>query len=474
MRRINPNVAPALLLLALGAFIAVPLSAQSVQEECPLDKPWTDCLTEGLNRRSNLIGLVKEETNSEIDEQSLQNLIGAATSSEINLEDFLSSLLANLDIDDLEETDGGLRFKKNFQVASGTLAVEALAKKGELFPELKMKLEEAKLDDLIETLDGELQDFDNRSLGILFSVDRSGENDIWWGRRFRSPRGEATSYAKISGSLFEEIPIQESSDLASALVRLNEAINELGGPTSTPGEMKVESRSKINGVVRSLVKAQEADVEQFTAAIKENKLFDFGRLVANQPQLVVSASYNFHDELTGRDNYSASLKYEVGQANVNGLRRFCGSNGVRLGCYKKFLEREKDALKKNWRVAFEATYTWLDDFSYTSPDETFNLSLDSSQSWDISLSAGRSIRLDSKGDEITRLDLEGIFQDGTGEGLKQSRFLATTTFTQKINERFSLSVGFVYANRPEFRGDVDEELSARAGLRFSLEDLNDS
>ena len=33
----------------------------------------------------------------------------------------------------------------------------------------------------------------------------------------------------------------------------------------------------------------------------------------------------------------------------------------------------------------------------------------------------------------------------------------------------AVSVGVVYANRPEYRGEVDEELSARAGLRFKLD-----
>jgi hypothetical protein len=47
--------------------------------------------------------------------------------------------------------------------------------------------------------------------------------------------------------------------------------------------------------------------------------------------------------------------------------------------------------------------------------------------------------------------------------------LITLTFSQKVVDDMVLSLGVVYANKPEFRGDVDKELSACAGLSYKLD-----
>ncbi|MEE8526068.1 MAG: hypothetical protein V3T72_19190, partial [Thermoanaerobaculia bacterium] len=141
--------------------------------------------------------------------------------------------------------------------------------------------------------------------------------------------------------------------------------------------------------------------------------------------------------------------------------------------YQTFLADKSGALKKNWRASLEGSYTWIDDYSYTSPDGAVSLALDEAQAWDVSFSAGRSLRLDKDGMELTRFDLEASYDDVTGETEKQARFVSTANLTQKINDSMSLAIGVVYASRPEYRGEVDEELSARAGIKISLKSKDD-
>ena len=51
---------------------------------------------------------------------------------------------------------------------------------------------------------------------------------------------------------------------------------------------------------------------------------------------------------------------------------------------------------------------------------------------------------------------------------KQERLVASLTYTQRINDQFSLPIGVVWANKGEFLGDVDKKVSVNFGLKFRL------
>ena len=48
------------------------------------------------------------------------------------------------------------------------------------------------------------------------------------------------------------------------------------------------------------------------------------------------------------------------------------------------------------------------------------------------------------------------------------RTVFTLTGTRNLLPGMSLTAGLVWANKPEFRGEVDQELSARLGLNYKL------
>ncbi len=58
--------------------------------------------------------------------------------------------------------------------------------------------------------------------------------------------------------------------------------------------------------------------------------------------------------------------------------------------------------------------------------------------------------------------------------MRQSRFVATATLSQKITACTVFSASAVYANKPEYLGEVDEEVSARFGFRWGSKQLKAS
>ena len=455
--------------------LALPASAQDV---CAPDQNWSDCLT-GLLNQGNTFKMKATAAQAErsdpvkkaaAEDQSAETvadaLVGAATSSEANMEDFISSLLSSLDISGLESSSGGLKFKKNYQVTYGTLAVEGLARKSELFAELETKLEASGEKDLIDDLDDELGDFDDVNVNIVFSVDRyGGDNAIWWGRRFRGSNGKKTPNGVLATQLYDKIA---SAPLTRYKAAEKAFTNALGtnALTLVKDTQPATLRADLQAKAKAVADAAQADIEGLSTALKTERYFSFSKLVANQPQFILTAGYNARDELVGRDSWSASVKYELGRANVNGLRRACSE--LTLECYSDFLDQQKTALTKNWRVSFEGTYSQMQTYDYTSPDGMVSLKLDEAQNWNVMLSAGRTLRLTDEGLELTRFDLEAAYEDVSGDTQKQARFVSTATFTQRISDTMSVAAGVVYANRPEYLGQVDEELSARAGLKLKL------
>jgi len=67
-----------------------------------------------------------------------------------------------------------------------------------------------------------------------------------------------------------------------------------------------------------------------------------------------------------------------------------------------------------------------------------------------------------------RLDFTASYEDVSDDPAKNDRGIANLTFTYPIANGTFLSIGAVYASKPQYRGDVDKELNARAGLLYKF------
>jgi hypothetical protein len=234
------------------------------------------------------------------------------------------------------------------------------------------------------------------------------------------------------------------------------------------------------------------------------------QMITNQPQLLLEGKYQERRHLTGPTAWSGRFCFEWGlSGNVNDFERFAAKekNGCASADYACLLAWQKqnaglsmagteaDTLDRGHRLAIAVEYTDTDPFDFTpdSHDTTAQpFSLDGSETWTGSLTYGVNFDgfqlpnlLGSLGGknavpvDSARFDLEAKYDDvsgGTmmdGEEMLQSRFVATASLSQKMSDNSIVSLSLVWANKPEYLGDVDENLSASLGLRWSLDSQKD-
>ncbi|HYX24919.1 MAG TPA: hypothetical protein VFC23_12250, partial [Thermoanaerobaculia bacterium] len=188
--------------------------------------------------------------------------------------------------------------------------------------------------------------------------------------------------------------------------------------------------SFVNGLA-----ALKQKIKDMTTSLR---FFDLADLVNNQPQILVSADYRKRNVLVGPNELDAKATYEIGFANVNGLRRYCANAKLAPSnpdCLSRYLADFGPLLASSPRLAVSAEYSRADPY---------------------------------------RFDLQADYEDFSGDPKLQDRLVATATFTQKMSDNSTASFSFIYASKPEFLGEVDKHLSAHLGLKYKMDKRKDS
>ena len=120
------------------------------------------------------------------------------------------------------------------------------------------------------------------------------------------------------------------------------------------------------------------------------------------------------------------------------------------------------------RFKFSAEYTQLQRMEFSLADMAFTYLADPVEHLTVSAGFGRYFGRELVGRKRARFDATASYEDFSDDPLRQDRGLAKLTVIYPVSEGFFLSLGAVYATKPEFRGDVDEEISARAGFTYKV------
>lgn len=434
---------------------------------CQEGQSWDDCEDKHLNvegaeptgREAPKEDKAAKASKEEIEHRAKLSLGGSSPSGASTKNNFLQRFLATIDLPGLTEEEGLLSFRYN--PPGGIFGLEAAAKKPELFGKLKGAIPEADRATKSAELEKGLGNFDD--IGFKLSVNIRPQNSLM---------GQGTDYRKYSSALMTEaLKETEGKNTAEKLARfayLN-AFRRLKISPESNVEQAGPHREELDGLSQKMVEASQAWQDAYLREIGAAGVFQLADLVANQPQFTLEIKGQTRDDLIGPDNIEAMLALEVGiGANFNMLKRVCAAG--ELECFKKFLADHGDAVEKKWRFKVEAGYKETD--AYKSPVDGVTLDLAKAESLIAKATFGGVLTFtkdeEGKTVELNSFALEAAYDDVTGDEERQNRFIATATLTQRVDDDMSLQVSFVWANKPEYLGDVEEEISARAGIRYKF------
>jgi len=258
----------------------------------------------------------------------------------------------------------------------------------------------------------------------------------------------------------------------------------LVGPDGRPrgaGEMRFDcftpaGQDTIEAAIARVATASERALRDAAEAIRTSGFNRLAQLMNNQPQLVVNGDYRTRRDVVGPDEWTGSARFELGFANMNGLRRFCRASGLTAACLQRYMSNPAvtSSLSRGDRVFVQADFTRRNAWHVTLPDDSVNLALGSATTFALSAGYGAYIGNAQDGESRDRLDVQAKYDFTHDDALRQDRFLGTAFYTRRLSDQSSAVIGLTYANRPEFLGDVDHRIRANLGLTYKLNQPKES
>lgn len=359
----------------------------------------------------------------------------------------------------------------------------ALAK-SEMFEPLKKSLQEAGFSDQADNLAGGIDQGDD--VRIKFSYSPATEN------MGRDP--DIDEHAKLLSTILH-VASQEDVAGAAQEAQLNAQIALQDFIEKHGLRPKIKQKSKTNPevmedlpiseipddlegdyirLVTNTLTAAMTSVRSLNAGLHAGNFYGVIDLINNQPQFVASAEYVARDELVGPDEVKAVLSYEAGGPSMKAFRkhqkRACpGQTDTQcLAGYLDSPDVKQELSDGSMRFKISAEYSKLQRLEFALPNTTFTYLAEPVEHLTVSASLGRYFGKELAGGKRARFDATASYEDFSDDPLRQDRGVAQLAVIYPVAEGFFLSLGAVYATKPEYRGDVDAEISARAGFTYKV------
>jgi hypothetical protein len=476
-------------------------SSASIARLCDPAQSFEACLNDHILLGATKVGVEEQAT--------------AATNpgSKTSLLDFLSPLAGAFGFNGLSDTNGDFTFDRTMRLGDGArlkLGGTVFSDAG-LFEALNQKLDEAKAGDEIEMLEGDIQDFDKVDFEALLSREGTAAGKYYG----RSPdtysgfiKGWQDQAVRDTGST--PFNTWRSGSAATDAIDRYRAVRAQRNDLPTFFQAPIEQVLAVLGdpeLERQLAESLATLAKDYTAFAETvdlgKALGHLDELIANQPQAYLKGTYHERRHLTGPTEWTAEAHYEIGlSGNFNDFltwarkqRGNCawGEEDIipPVDCLAKYMDShpqvaagetlEADKAEHGPRLELELKYTRTDPL-HLALENGFQFDLDRSEVWTGSLTYGRylsAIRLPHlpgllaqpgvEAAQIARLDVMVGYDDATGDPMRQSRWLAHATLSQKTSEKSAVSLSLVWAENPEYLGEVDEALSTNLGLKWQLD-----
>jgi hypothetical protein len=386
-----------------------------------------------------------------------------------SLRDFLPFFFGSLGLGDVKDENGALTLTFNPELLQmgpkNPLSLQTVIRDPVIFDALIKAIPESIRADRKSALEEQLESFGDVEVNLSWS--RESE------RFGRNPK----DHNKLMGDLFEDVTKEAAKKVGTTATKnLLNVFADRRLPDDALSKTPDETDDKVSDLLEPTILAAAQEIVErqkvFTDLLKNKRWYELDDLVNNQPQILASATYRQRDDLIGPDEWTAKFSYEMGFANINGLKRYCEDKGKSepdSDCLEGFLTEVGKTTEFAPRLKIEGEFGETAQYFYGLPADSFSYGLDRIQKTVIKGSLGGYMHSNAQGNQTTRVDLEGLFEDVTGDEKRNNRFVATLTFSQKMTGDMSAAFSVVYANKPEYLGEVDEELGARVGLRYKID-----
>lgn len=365
---------------------------------------------------------------------------------------------------------------------------------------LKTALEEAELTENLEEIEDGLDVGDKITAGVFVSLVNG-----YFGREAGTIHNELFQALQDEAELVDggatpaaraelEAALQENTEHLSDLIRTRiapapagateptpeqlQAAQQIFAPTFTFGEFPADLRDAELQNYEELFGKALAYTAARAQALKATHYFDLANLVNNQPQLLFGVEYASTSEFAGPDEFRAKVSLESGLINVNGFRRHqrrvCSSRPDLKGsvaiCLGNYLEAQGGtrALEASARLAATIEYVKRKKYAVSISDTTIAVNAPAFRSLIGTLVYGRYIPTPGADDQKVRIDISASYEDVSDDPQRQDRGLASATLSRQLTADWLLSLGLIYATKPEFRAEADKDLSLRLGFNYRI------
>jgi hypothetical protein len=286
----------------------------------------------------------------------------------------------------------------------------------------------------------------------------------------------------IFAGAIESVRPSGETQFLQLLTRLTAA---LGSAVSTAPNTKIKDlqvddalKEQLRTAIASNAREAEAIAPLAEAEIKGRGLTRLTELIDQQPQLLFTLGHDIRDDIVGPEKTSATLSFEKTAYNLGHFLRTTGGasclkgDEVRQGgpaysscanALDNYFAGPAKNLSTQMRWKLAASYHRVKKWSYASPSDSVSLSLPETDRWEVAFGLGRPLLGRRNGD---RIDVEVAYDSNIDDDTSnKERVKATVTYTRRVGD-MDVPFSLVYANKDEFLGEVDQQISLHIGLKF--------
>jgi hypothetical protein len=399
-------------------------------------------------------------------ETGVQDINGLSSS----VKDFLPLLQMTGLLGDVkkDETTGTVSIAWNTRLLTQDPALQVKAvfeTKPKLFDELKKKLPAASRDAVEKSLLGSKTGAEHTTIHASYNVMSQR-----LGRNFSSHMALYNDLVLAATGGPRRERVRADSALRRTLIEV--LGNEISLDKTPWAEIPEARRDAAQPIITKIVQTHEALRVAVADAIKSTGLDVFGQLVNNQPQLSITVSPAFRDDLFGPNFYSGRITFEKGlSSNLNGFFDRMESAKCAAPCLEEFAAyanspETRAHLKAASRVAAFAEFTHHANYLFTNSDVGLNVAIPKGRSLSAGVDYGSLFGVSETGAADGRVDASLRFEYRS-EAPDSTRLVASVVVTKKLGD-ISVPFGIVYANKPRFLTGVDKGITANVGLKFNL------